>query len=124
MLGASERKQVPGVRYLGGSKLGGKELPRSPGLAEGYRISRRELSSCEASPENRKLWIDPVNPAGGSVCPSQHREGHRREHLGHYLRHLSLANGSLMELETHFPNCGGTRLRHVRTIRDVDEHEV
>ena len=29
-------------------------------------------------------------------------EGHGREHLGDYLHHLSCANGSLMELETHF----------------------
>jgi len=28
-------------------------------------------------------------------------EGHRREHFGDYLHHLSIANGSLMELETH-----------------------
>jgi four helix bundle protein len=29
-------------------------------------------------------------------------EGHGREHRGDYLHHLSAANGSLMELETHF----------------------
>ena len=28
-------------------------------------------------------------------------EGHGRKHLGDYLHHLSVANGSLMELETH-----------------------
>src|SRR5208337_2476576 len=51
--------------------------------------------------------------------PANIAVGHGREHLGDYVHHLSVANGSLMELETHILIAGrlsyitGTQLQPV-----------
>jgi four helix bundle protein len=45
--------------------------------------------------------VSQIQTAAVSI-PANIAEGHGREHLGDYLHHLSMANGSLMELETHF----------------------
>ena len=44
-------------------------------------------------------------------------KGHGKDHLGDYLRLLSVANGSLMELETHL--LLGQRLSYLKTT-DVE----
>src|SRR2546430_5971831 len=59
-----------------------------------YRFSAT-FPKCEAYGLRSQL-----REAAVSVPPNI-AEGHGREHLGDYLHHLSVANGSLMELETH-----------------------
>jgi four helix bundle protein len=63
-------------------------------VAESYRVSR-------LLPKTEMFGlISQIQRAAVSV-PANIAEGHGREHLGDYLRHLSIASGSLMELETH-----------------------
>jgi len=63
-------------------------------VVESYRLSRL-LPKFE-------IWglASQIQRAAVSV-PANIAEGQGREHLGDYVRHLSIANGSLMELETH-----------------------
>lgn len=63
-------------------------------VTESYQLARLLPSS-----ENYGL-ISQIQRAAASI-PANIAEGHGRQHLGDYLHHLSIANGSLMELETH-----------------------
>lgn len=62
-------------------------------VVEVYRLS-------DTLPRDEKYGlVQQMRQAAVSV-PSNVAEGHGRDHLGDYLHHLSIANGSLMEVET------------------------
>ncbi len=62
-------------------------------VAEVYSVTKR-------IPRNDSHLATQLQRAAVSV-PANIAEGHGRQHLGDYLHHLSIASGSLTELETH-----------------------
>jgi four helix bundle protein len=78
-------------------------------VVESYRLSN-------LLPKSEMFGLASQIRRAAVSIPANIAEGHGRDHLGDYLRHLSIANGSLMELETHFVVM--TRLSYAK-IEDV-----
>jgi four helix bundle protein len=67
-------------------------------VAESYMLSAR-------LPKTETYGLASQIQRAAVSIPANIAEGHGREHLGDYVHHLSVANGSLMELETHLLLC-------------------
>src|SRR5918996_1693760 len=85
---ASQKKSVRGYRDLQVWRLA-IDL-----VVDAYRLTK-------GFPKHETYGLTVQLRRAAVSVPANIAEGHGREHLGDYLRHLSYANGSLMELETH-----------------------
>jgi len=81
-------------------------------VIECYRLTKKLPSF-----ENYGL-ISQIQRASVSV-PANIAEGKGRHHLGEYLHHLYIANGSLMELETHILIAGRLTYLNKQEVEEV-----
>jgi len=77
-------------------------------VVETYRLT-------EAFPRDEKYGLVHQMRRAAVSIPSNIAEGYGRDHLGDYLRQLSIANGSLVELETQILIAG--RIGYLRDDR-------
>lgn len=81
-------------------------------VIECYRLTKKFPSL-----ENYGL-ISQIQRASVSI-PANIAEGKGRHHLGEYLHHLYIANGSLMELETHILIAGRLTYLNKQEVEEV-----
>ena len=78
----------------------GQNVPGIDRLAEVYGFDRGDLDSFERFSSRRALRFDKSDSASRGFNSIEHRRGPRRRTTSDFLRHLSIAYGSLLETET------------------------
>jgi four helix bundle protein len=88
-------------------------------LAEVYGSGSRVLSDNEEVPKKRDIWSDQSTATCSCAAvsiPANIAEGRERQHTKEFIQHLSIAYGSLAELETHI--LIGQRLNYLDSTQE------
>jgi four helix bundle protein len=82
------------------TKYDDQQFSRSPGLAAGMELVEQIYRLTQSFPNHEQFGLTSQLRRCAISIPSNIAEGHVREYLKEYLYHISVAQGSLAELQT------------------------
>ncbi|MCB0080065.1 MAG: four helix bundle protein [Caldilineaceae bacterium] len=89
---------------------------------QGVELTKRIYRLTQTLPKEELYGLTSQMRRAAVSVPSNIAEGHVRQSLKEYIRHLSIATASLAELETQLILC--EELDYVETSRTEDLHEL
>ena len=88
---------------------------------EGIAVTKRTYQLCKALPAEERFSLCNQMQRAASSIPANIAEGWARDSTKEYLRHLSIARGSLAELETFYVLCVELEYAKSKRIKSLQD---